>query len=125
MADDLVAALRQFFQRVRVNLGHAAVGIDGALDAVMGEDIHDAPDAGFAAIFAVRDRGVIGFAALAAPVLRIFVKSFERNKKTNGDFGVVRPFQWCESHSSILNCAPAPTGSAQLVRALKTLPEYH
>ena len=65
-----MAAGMKFLQRIGKVFGDTAIGIDGAFDAVAIQRIHDAPDAGFAAILAISQRRVVGFIALVAAILR-------------------------------------------------------
>src|SRR5215475_2749640 len=92
-----MAAGVKFFQPVGKILGDTAVGINSAFNAVTVQHIHDAPDAGFAAVFAVSEGGIIGFVS-ALTILRILFKRFKSDEKTDSDLRVVGPFDRCRSH---------------------------
>src|SRR5690348_11416695 len=97
MADDLMAGGMKFFQRIGKVFGNPAVSVNGPLDAIPLEHIHDAPDARLAAVLSVGERCVIRFVP-GFTILRRFFESFECNKKTDGDFRVIGPLDWLRSH---------------------------
>jgi hypothetical protein len=88
----------ELLQRLGKVLGDTAVGINGSFDAVASQDLHDAPDAGFAAILAVGEGSVVRL-IVAAAVLGGFFEGFEGDKKADGDLGVVGPFDRLGSHT--------------------------
>ena len=88
MTDDLMTAGVKLFQGIGKILGNTAVSIDCPFNLVTRQYIHDPPDAGFAAVFAVSERCEIRFLSAFA-ILRIFFKRLEGDEETDGDFRIV------------------------------------
>jgi hypothetical protein len=88
VADDLVAACIKLLQRIGKVLGNAAIGIDRSLNIIAVESVQNAPDTRFAAVLAIRERGVIGLISFMAPVLRRFFESLEGDEETDRDLGI-------------------------------------
>src|SRR5207237_5604331 len=100
MTDDLVAGSVQLLYGIRESFRNSSVGVYGAFNTVSVENIHDAPNAGLAAVFPVSERGVIRLVA-AATILCICVEHFECDEKAYDDLGIAGQFHRCRSQLSV------------------------